>query len=169
MRVRHAVPVACLAFSVLAQPLSAAPSASGKPALSAADQAAAFKAAGFSRKGQQWQACEDPTPTYTPGAIETVEDLNGDGLPEAVITEGGTFCYGNTAAGYSVVSRQPDGAWKLITSNTGIPGFLANRGVGGWPDIEVGGPGFCFPVERWDGKEYKLSRHQYEGKPCTPE
>ena len=36
----------------------------------------------------------------------------------------------------------------------------------GWPDIQVGGPGFCFPVLRWNGKEYILNRHEYEGKPC---
>ena len=64
--------------------------------LSPADQAAAFKAAGFKLKGKRWQACDDPTPTYSPGAIEDVRDINGDGLPEAVITEGGTYCYGNT-------------------------------------------------------------------------
>jgi hypothetical protein len=28
--------------------------------------------------------------------------------------------------------------------------------------------GFCFPVERWDGREYALHRFQYEGKPCKP-
>lgn len=38
----------------------------------------------------------------------------------------------------------------------------------GWPDISVGGPGFCFPVERWNGKEYKLHRFEYEGKRCKP-
>ena len=37
-----------------------------------------------------------------------------------------------------------------------------------WPDISVGGPGFCFPVERWNGKEYKLNRFEYEGKRCKP-
>lgn len=32
----------------------------------------------------------------------------------------------------------------------------------GWPDISVGGPGFCFPVGRWNGKKYKLHRFEYE-------
>lgn len=136
--------------------------------LSPADEAAAFKAAGYTLKGKQWRLCEDPTPTYTPGAIQEVRDLNGDGRPEAVVTEGGTFCYGNTAFGYSLVSKQADGSWKLITNGTGIPNFLTTRGVGGWPDIEIGGPGFCFPVERWNGHEYVLHRHQYEGKSCRP-
>lgn len=141
----------------------------GAPAkLPAADEAAAFKAAGFTLKGKQWKACNDPAPSYTPGAIEEVRDLNGDGRPEAIITEGGTFCYGNTGAGYSLVSKQADGSWKLLTRGTGMLQVLATKGVGGWPDLEIGGPGFCFPVERWNGSKYVLQRYQYEGKPCRP-
>ena len=49
---------------------------------------------------------------------------------------------------------------------TAMPDFLATKGVGGWPDIEMGGPGFCFPVWRWNGKAYALNRFEYEGKPC---
>jgi hypothetical protein len=134
--------------------------------LSPADKSAAFKAAGYTLKNGKWHGCDDPTPSYTPGEIQEVRDLNGDGYPEAVIVEGGTYCYGNTAAGYSVVSKQANGSWKLMTSGPGIPTFLNTKGVGNWPDIEVGGPGFCFPVERWNGRQYALQRHQYEGKPC---
>ena len=148
-----------LAFSCTA--LSGAP---GK--LPTADEAAAFKAAGFKLKGKRWMACDDPTPGYSPGAIEVVRDLNGDGLPEAIITEGGTYCYGNTGAGYSLVSKQANGNWKLLANGPGILNILDTRGTGNWPDLEIGGPGFCFPVERWNGRQYALHRHQYEGKPC---
>ncbi|MCB1965197.1 MAG: hypothetical protein KDI64_03840 [Candidatus Accumulibacter sp.] len=159
MKLKTLVAIAALvplSTTVLGSPLT----------LSAADEAAAFKAAGFTLKDKRWQACDDPTPGYTPGAISEVRDLNGDGQPEAVITEGGTFCYGNTGVGYSLVSKQANGSWKLVTSGTGIITFLSTTGVGGWPDIEIGGPGFCFPVERWNGRKYALQRHQYEGKPC---
>jgi hypothetical protein len=134
--------------------------------LSPADESAAFKAAGFKLKGKQWRNCDDPSPSYQAGAIGEVRDVNGDGLPEALITEGGTFCYGNTGTAYSLVSKQANGSWKPVTHGTGILSFLATKGVGGWPDIEVGGPGFCFPVERWNGSKYVLHRHQYEGRPC---
>ena len=100
--------------------------------------------------------------------VLSVGDINGDGYPEAIITEGGTYCYGNTGSGYSLVSKQANGSWKLITSGTGILTVLTIKGVGGWPDIEIGGPGFCFPVQRWNGHEYVLQRHQYVGKPCRP-
>jgi hypothetical protein len=134
--------------------------------LTAADEAPAFMAAGFSLKGNQWRACDDPTPTYIPGAIQELRDINGDANLEAVITEGGSFCYGNTGAGYGLVSKQADGDWKLITTGTGILSFLTTTGVGSWPDIQIGRPGFCFPVERWNGSQYTLNRHEYEGKPC---
>ncbi|HEX6733166.1 MAG TPA: hypothetical protein VF096_00020 [Azonexus sp.] len=134
--------------------------------LAPAEQAAAFAAAGFKQQGQRWRACDDPTASYVPGAIESVRDLNGDGRPEALITEGGSFCYGHVGTGYSLVSRQADGRWKLLTRGTGIVSVLETRGAGGWPDLEIGGPGFCFPVVRWDGRKYALHRHQYEGKPC---
>jgi hypothetical protein len=55
-----------------------------------------------------------------------------------------------------------------MTGGPGIPEFLKTTGVNGWPDVSVGGPGFCFPVERWNGKEYKLQRYEYEGKQCKP-
>ena len=141
------------------------------PPLSDSDRDAAFRAAGFTQRGDQWRsACEDPgTPSYTPGAIETVRDLNGDGRPEAVVTEGGTYCYGNAGTGFTLVSKQADGSWKPIHSATGMASFLATKGADGWPDLEIGGPGFCFPVVRWDGREYRLQRHEYEGKPCRPE
>lgn len=148
--------------------LPAAAPAATYPPLSAEDQAAAFTVAGFSRQGAEWRACDDPgTASYTPGAIASLGDLNGDGLPEALITEGGSFCFGHTGQGYSLVSKQADGAWKLMAGGTGIARFLATSGTGGWPDIEVGGPGSCFPVLRWNGSEYRLHRQEYEGKACT--
>lgn len=153
--------------SVKPAPPPAKPAATSAPAAASGD-AAIFRAAGFTRRGNQWRSdCDDPgTLSYGPGTIESRSDLNGDGRPEAVVTEGGIYCYGNTGTAYWLVSQQADGSWKLITNNTGIPEFLKTRGVGGWPDILVGGPGFCFPVERWNGKAYVLNRREYNGKPC---
>lgn len=147
----------------------AAALAADPPVLSPADEAAAFSAAGFTRAAGQWQACGDPgTPSYSPGAIESVADLNGDGQPEAIVTEGGTYCFGMTGQGYTIVGKQADGAWKRIAGGVGMVDVLASKGRDGWPDLEIGGPGFCFPVLRWNGREYALHRHQYQGKPCTP-
>lgn len=139
------------------------------PVLSAADQAAAFRAAGFTRIAGKWQACGDPgTSSYAPGTIEVVRDINRDGRLDAVITEGSVFCFGATEAGYVVVSKQAGGGWRRITSGPGIANFLPRKTAKGWPDLEIGGPGFCFVVQRWNGREYVQHRFQYEGKPCRP-
>lgn len=138
--------------------------------LSSSDEAAAFKAAGFTRRGNRWRTdCDEAgSPSYGPGEIDRVADLNGDSRPEVIITEGGTFCYGNTGQGYFLVTKLADGGWKLLGKGTGIAEFLNTKGADGWPDLQVGGPGFCFPVLRWNGREYKLQRWQYEGKACRP-
>lgn len=43
-----------------------------------------------------------------------------------------------------------------MANETGIAEFLPTKGVGGRPDISIGGPGLCFPVQRWE----------YEGEAC---
>lgn len=155
--------------AVLPVLLACASAAVAQTSLSRADEAAAFKAAGYTLQGKQWRGCDDPSPSYTPGAIQEVRDLNGDGLPEAVITEGSGYCYGNTGAGYNIVSKQANGSWKSVSNGPGMVTILTTKGANGWPDLEVGGPGFCFPVMRWNGRVYALQRHQYEGKPCRPD
>ncbi len=148
-------------------PTAAADGGTAKP--SAADEAAVFKAAGFQRKGKRWVSgdCDDPSSaSYSPGRVDDYKDLNGDGRPEAVLGEGGTYCYGNTGQGFWLLSQQAGGGWKLLAQSQGIPRFLATTGKDGYPDIQIGGPGFCFPVVRWNGKEYKTQRWEYEGKAC---
>lgn len=140
---------------------SVSPALCADPQLSPGEVVTAFKAAGFILKGKKWVACAE-------GHVGEVRDINGDGLPEAIITESGTECHGMTGEGYSLVSKQPSGTWKLMSGGTGIPLFLTSRGVGGWPDLQVGGPGFCFPVLRWNGKNYGLHHYEYEGQRCKP-
>jgi len=155
---------------ILALMMTAATQAVAAPrllVLSPADQAAAFKAAGFKPHGGQWKSCDDPgTPSYTPGRITQLADLNGDGRPDAVIEEGSTYCYGMAGTGYAIVSQQANGRWKRMTSGVGMPLFLSTKGAQGWPDLQIGGPGFCFPVHRWNGQAFKLQRFEYEGKRC---
>jgi hypothetical protein len=161
--------------SVDAAPAQAAtaPTTAAHPAASAArGDAAIFLAADFKRVGKNWESgCNDGNTSgasYSPATIDQRKDLNGDGRDDAVISESGVFCYGNTGTAFWVVAQQPDGSWKLMTTSIGIPLFKPTRGVGGWPDIEVGGPGFCFPVTRWNGKDYDVIRYDNDGKACKP-
>ena len=83
---------------VLAAPLAAQrPSPPSRP-LPAAEQAAIFQAAGAVRRGRSSVICtEDRGAATRRGAVR---DLNGDGRPEAIVSEDGLFCHGNTGTGF---------------------------------------------------------------------
>jgi hypothetical protein len=131
-----------------------------------ADQSAALRAAGFVSRGGKWANAEGQCEALVEPA--GVRDLNGDGRPEVVITESGTFCYGNTGQGFYLMEKTPTAAWRTVYQSPGIPEFLPTKGAGGWADIEVGGPGFCFPVVRYDGKTYVQNRQkEYQPGACA--
>ncbi|MDD1621934.1 MAG: hypothetical protein LUQ11_10680 [Methylococcaceae bacterium] len=122
------------------------------PKVSAAELRAIYMAAGLTeRNGQILDACEQPTQPE----IE-VKDLNGDGKPEVFVIVGGS-CYGSTGVNLSLLINDRRGHWK---DNFGFPGvyrLLDSKNMG-YPDIEIGGPGFCFPVWRWNGNQYEIHK-----------
>ena len=126
--------------------------------LSAADRTAIYNAAGFAGG----RGCEG-----RPVEIEA-RDINGDGKLDAIVTDNGISCYGGDETGFALLTRAAPGTWTLLHQSPGIPTFLAAQ-ANGWPELEVGGQGFCFPVLRWNGKEFANARMQYEGKPCRPQ
>ena len=128
------------------------------------ERAAVFTAAGATRRGARWIICKGDL--NASARIDMLEDLNGDGRPEVVVAEDGTFCHGASGTGFILLAKQANGRWKPLYSGDGIPQFLKTRGVGRWPDISIGGPGFCFPVVRWNGRAYVFHRREYEGRPC---
>jgi len=134
------------------QPVPGPPAANtAVSTLQAADEAAAFKTAGFKWRGGKWRSdCADPDSS---GVIESAEDLNGDDLPDVVITESGTPCYGNTGQRFWLVSKLGSGGWRLMTTSPGIPEFLKTKGLDGWPDVLVGGPRFLLSgrTVEWQG------------------
>ena len=136
-----------------------------------AEAPAIFTAAGFKKRGSVWKSgnCDGAeSESYSPGNIAEYRDINGDGRPDAVVTEGGAICYGMTGTHFWLVSKQANGSWKRLHDETAMPDFLPTHGVGGWPDIQMGGPGFCYPIWRWNGRAYALHRFAYEGKSCRP-
>lgn len=163
-----------VAASAAATPASAAYPTDGwtlpmkAATLTPAQKDAIMRAAGFAKAGRQWKGCDgmsDASITDDGIAGAAIRDLNGDGRPEVVVMDEGSACYGNTGFHFTIVTPTPTG-WKRWHDAVGIPTFLATKGAGGWADIEVGGPGFCFPVQRWNGRQYTVVRNQYEGKPC---
>ena len=164
---RYVASGACADASVAAAP--PVPPAAVPTKLSTQQTQAVFQAAGFTRRGRQWRHCDDPgTAGASAGEVGQVVDLNGDGRPEVVLVEGGSFCYGHTGQAYWLMSQRGDGRWQVLANGIGIVEVLPTRGSGGWADLSIGGPGLCFPVLRWNGREYQLQGWQYDGQPCQP-
>jgi hypothetical protein len=134
--------------------------AAGTMTFSRIDTAAAFRAAGFAFRRGAWRSdCLDAgNPSYAAGEVSRIADLNGDGRPEAIVTEGSTVCFGLVGSRFTLVSKQADGRWKRIIRQSGQPRFLPTTGSAGWPDIELALPGPCTPAYRWTGREYQLHR-----------
>lgn len=129
------------------------------PAPTPAERTAIFKAAGFKQQGDAWRRCEEETPMASsqPGSIELV-DLNGDGKPEAVVTESSLFCYGAIEGLVVVLTKGDEGGWRKILDDTGMH-LVKDTKHGGWLDVEVGGPGLQKqPVYHWNGKTYVKSK-----------
>ena len=85
------------------------------PAAPAADRAAAFRAAGFTAVRGRYPACDKSQEV----SIE-MRDLNGDGRPDAVVTDYGTECFGNTGQGFVIVTKDASGAWRRLYGDQGI-------------------------------------------------
>src|SRR4051812_10268839 len=101
-------------------------------AVPSTQQAALFKAAGFTRHAAVWKSgnCEgSESDSYSPGSIDDYRDLNGDGRPEAVVSEGGAVCYGMTGTHFWLLSKQANGGWKLMADETAMPEFLKTKGA----------------------------------------
>jgi hypothetical protein len=92
------------------------------------------------------------------GAIYTQteeDDLNGDGIPEVFVLGGNSCTSGMAGSSLSLFIKNAEGSWGM---NLGFP-------AGGWtkleaenlgyPDLSIGGPGFCEAVYRWDGSSYQ--------------
>lgn len=102
------------------------------------------------------------------GARADILDLNGDGTPEVRLTYGNGCLSGYTGSSILLFIRR-DGAW---VANLGFPAAVAEpleTSNLGWPDLLIGGPGFCFPVWRWNGSEYDYDHDEpQEPGGCSP-
>ena len=53
--------------------------------------------------------------------------------------------------------KNTHGQWKPQFGFPGIYTVLTTKNKG-YPDIEIGGPGTCFPVWSWNGREYAIHK-----------
>ena len=133
----------------------------------AADEAAIFHAAGFTRTGAHWRgSCGDSARSYRPASIGTYRDINGDGKPDAIVNEGSHACYGEQGSRFWLLSKDAKGAWRLMFTKTGTPEFVPNTRSRGWPFLTVTGPGLCFPVYQWNGRGFTIRTFEHNGVRC---
>jgi hypothetical protein len=83
-------------------------------------------------------------------------DLNGDGQLEVLTREFGS-CFGMAGVRMDLYIRSRDGSWKPQFGFPGDARVLKTKNHG-FPDIEIVGPGQCFPVWRYDGKAYQIRK-----------
>jgi hypothetical protein len=84
-------------------------------------------------------------------------DLNGDGQLEVMTQEFGT-CFGRAGVQMNLFLKAKNGQWTPQFGFPGSPKVLQTKSQG-FPDIEVLGPGMCFPVWRYDGQQYQNIKH----------
>jgi hypothetical protein len=91
---------------------------------------------------------------YPFDALVYPTDLNKDGKEEVFVAYGNSYTSGATGQSIVLFIKDASGSYR---SQLGFPGTVpdalpttANK----YPDLIIGGPGFEFPVLRWNGKEY---------------
>jgi len=139
--------------------VAATGASAAKAPVVASEYPSILAAAGFRQQGGKWSGQSAECEAML--APEDVRDLNGDGVPEAQVVETGSFCYGGAEQGVYLLTRAAPGRWTLLFNSPGIAVFRETR-TGGWPDMMLGGPGFCHPVYRWTGKTYAFWRSEAE-------
>lgn len=86
-------------------------------------------------------------------------DMNADGRQEVLVIFGNSCTSGH--AGSSALLFIRDQAGQL-QANLGFPASSADplpEKNQGYPDLLIGGPGFCFGVWRWNGATYEHLRN----------
>lgn len=82
-------------------------------------------------------------------------DLNGDSQLEVFTRHYGTCMGGGAGVSMNLYIKSKSGKWA---EQFGVPGdykILKTKNKG-FPDIQITGPGTCFPVWRWNGQMYDL-------------
>ena len=133
--------------------------AQGKGKLTPSEQQQIFAALGLQvapdGKSLIDEACGQPA-----GAEVEFRDMNGDGKDEVFVIYGNSCLSGMAGSSVALFIKDAGGKYRV---NLGFPGASADpkpEKSKGYPELLIGGPGFCFPVWRWNGSEYGLLRNE---------
>jgi hypothetical protein len=92
-------------------------------------------------------------------ALVLPSDMNKDGKEEIFVVFGNSFTSGHTGSSVALFIKNTAGEYR---DHLGFPGMAPDvlaTARPGYPDLLIGGPGFEYPVWKWDGKAYKYSRN----------
>jgi len=127
-----------------------------KTTLTPADKNQIATKLGFVLSGDKDQpfAMDKDSKEYPFMATVYATDLNKDGKDEIFIVFGNSYTSGAAGSSVSLFIKNAAGGY---TDNLGFPGvapdILSTANLG-YPDLLIGGPGFEYPVWRWNGKAY---------------
>ncbi|WP_407280359.1 hypothetical protein U5817_08205 [Aromatoleum evansii] len=98
----------------------------------------------------------------------TIEDLNGDGVPEVFVVAGNTCTSGMTGSSIWLFARRLDGRWSRRLDVAAAAYRVLPTTTKGWRDLIVGGRGLCQGV--WhlstDGVYQYARSIRPDGTPC---
>jgi hypothetical protein len=84
-----------------------------------------------------------------------ITDMNKDGNEEVFIVMQSSALFGNKEQDFMLYIKNNKGNFVKDPDLSGGIAMILTSKNSGYPDIAVGGPGFDFPICRWDGKKYK--------------
>lgn len=84
-------------------------------------------------------------------------DINHDQNEDIFVITYSSFLYGNTGQGFSLFMKDESGQYSNVLSLPGIPQIIDDK-VSSMPPIQIGGPGFNFPIYTWKNHSYQLDK-----------
>lgn len=110
---------------------------------------------GLSKDKKQFIIANDPASFDFPfDAVLLPIDLNADRKEEIFIVYGNSYTSGMIGSNVLLFIKDKAGEYQSNFGFSGAsPDILPSKNIG-YPDLLIGGPGFEFPIWRWNGKEY---------------
>lgn len=103
-------------------------------------------------------ALDKDSKDYPFAALVLPTDMNKDGKEEIFVLFGNSFTSGMAGSSIILYIKNAPGVYAPQLGFPGMaPDVLVTNNLG-YPDLLVGGPGFEFPVFRWNGKAYNNFR-----------
>ncbi len=132
-----------------------------KTTLTAAEKSQVFNKTGFiiTKDNKQFAFADDPGSLEFPfDVIVLPADLNNDGKEELFLIFGNSYTSGNTGSNVLLFIKDKLGNYQSNFGFSGTTPYIMPTKNLGFPDLLIGGPGFEFPVWRWNGREYVFNR-----------